>query len=130
MKVWIYGFGDHAFTSKELAEQWKAIDDLLSDGENWGNTIAEVEVRDTLPKVTRKYGLHNTGAVYDLYDVEGNEYTHVTTFATYEEALAAAPAYREQWEKERVKRDTGYEEDRRKEQDEKYTRLKAAGAVS
>lgn len=128
--VFVYGYGEQAFATRELAEKWREIDNLLSDGENWGDQIHELQVQTELPKVTRKFALYNDGQVYDLYEVEGQNTFARDLFDTYEEAAAAAPALREKFAEQAAKRSTEVSDEVRKVADEKFSRLKEAGVVS
>lgn len=130
--VFVYGYGEQAFATRELAEKWREVDTLLNDGENWGNQIHELQVQTELPKVTRKFALYNDGQVYDFYQVEGTDNLGITRdlFDSYEEAVAAAPALRQKWIEQAVKSRAEVEDEVRKQADEKFGRLKEAGVVS
>jgi hypothetical protein len=129
MKVYVYGFGEQAFSTRELAEQWQKYDEEL--GNDWGNQISEVEVLDRLPKVDRKWCVYSNGDVSDFYIVEGQtHHGERELYDTYEEAVAAAPARRAVWDKVQTERLADSAAAKRQESDELWERLKATGVVS
>lgn len=132
MKVWVFGPGDSIFTSRELAEAYKEVSATLGEDEDWYDEVREVEVLDSLPKVTRKFVAYSSDFVDDRYVVEGQPTYHnpATVFDTYEEAVEAARKMKEEWVAKKSESDAKMVAESRRHADERYEKLKAAGVVA